>query len=282
MSVAIVCMVNSTAIQSKSTNSTAKSTGNAECGLIPADANATVSQAFEDGEFVWDKTIQGLILGSFFWGYLVTQIPGGWIATKFGGKKVYGLSMLVACVATFVTPIAAETSYVFLMVLRIILGICSGTCFPAMHALWGNWAPPLERSKLTAFTYAGAQVGNVITFPLAAMLCKYGFAGGWPSIFYILGFEGSMVQHYEVFAGVRHYRYENGVHDITNILSCITMNSVDLKVPWCSIMKSLPVYAIIISNMTSDWGAYTLLTNIPSYLKEVLQLDITSVSIIQG
>ena len=51
----------------------------------------------------------------------------------------------------------------------------------------------------------------------------------------------------------------------------------DLKVPWCSIIKSLPVYAIIVSNVTSDWGAYTLLINIPTYLKEVLQLDITTV-----
>lgn len=30
-----------------------------------------------------------------------------------------------------------------------------GTVFPAMHTMWGKWAPPLERSKLTAFTYAG-------------------------------------------------------------------------------------------------------------------------------
>ena len=30
----------------------------------------------------------GLVLASFFWGYLFTQIPGGYISSKFGGKNV--------------------------------------------------------------------------------------------------------------------------------------------------------------------------------------------------
>ena len=34
----------------------------------------------QEGEFVWNKETQGIILGAFFWGYLVTQIPGGWLA----------------------------------------------------------------------------------------------------------------------------------------------------------------------------------------------------------
>ena len=40
----------------------------------------------------------------------------------------------------------------------------------------------------------------------------------------------------------------------------------------------MPVYAIIVSNIACDWGGYTLLTNIPTYMNEVLKLDITSVS----
>lgn len=40
----------------------------------------------------------------------------------------------------------------------------------------------------------------------------------------------------------------------------------------------MPNYAIIVSNITSDWGAYTLLTSIPTYISEVLKFDIASVS----
>ena len=41
--------------------------------------------------------------------------------------------------------------------------------------------------------------------------------------------------------------------------------------------KSLPVWAIIVANFTSDWGLYTLLTNIPTFFKEVLYFDVQSV-----
>ena len=33
-----------------------------------------------------------------------------------------------------------------------------GVTFPAMHAMWSFWAPPLERSKLITFSYEGKYV----------------------------------------------------------------------------------------------------------------------------
>lgn len=282
MSVAIVCMVNKTAIQTNSSKQKSQEAAS-DCGLLSSNSNTSSTSLFEDGEFVWDKTIQGLILGAFFWGYLVTQVPGGWIATKFGGKRVFGWSMFMATVATLLTPLAADVSYVFLTVLRILLGICSGAVFPAMHALWGKWAPPLERSKLTAFTYAGAQVGIVITFPLAGVLCKYGFAGGWPSVFYVLGtanFIWFVIWMFMVSDSPAEHKRISQIEKEYIIMSLAESahkeTGKDLKVPWKKIVTSLPVWAIVVSNVTSDWGAYTLLTNLPTYLNDVLKLDITS------
>ena len=78
---------------------------------------------FQDGDFEWPKEIQGLILASFFWGYAVTQVPGGWLATRFGGKRVFGWSMFITAIATLLCPIAAKFHYILLLVFRFIAGL---------------------------------------------------------------------------------------------------------------------------------------------------------------
>ncbi|XP_050396704.1 sialin isoform X1 [Patella vulgata] len=278
MSVAIVCMVNHTAVKLMS-EKTNQSSDSVEASCAARLANTTSDIA--DGDNDWDKNIQGWVLGAFFWGYLVSQIPAGWLATKIGGKRVLGWNMFAGAVLTLLTPVAANVSYIFLIVIRILLGLTSGVAFPAMHAMWGNWAPPLERSKLTSFTYAGTQLGNAVTFPLAGFLCKYGFAAGWPSIFYVIGTLGLIWfvlwmflvsdtpgQHKRISAIERKY--------IEYSLRESKHQESKPAVPWKAIFTSLPVYAIVVSNTTSDWGAYTLLINIPTYMKEVLKFDIAS------
>ncbi|XP_012942626.1 sialin [Aplysia californica] len=282
LSVAIVCMVNQTAIRSLTAGDNGTDSGSDECAAVSSD-NGTSSDLAEMGSLEWDKTTQGTILGSFFWGYLFGQVPAGWFATKFGGKWVYGITMLIAAVATVFTPLLAEAHYIALIIVRVILGAVTGMTFPAMHAIWGNWAPPLERTKLMTFTYAGAQVGIVIGFPLSGFLCKYGFAGGWPSIFYVTGafsliwavawillVSDSPSTHKRISDAEREYI-------LSSLQSgSVTENKRDIRVPWLKIMTSLPVYAIIIANVASDWGAYTLLTNIPTYISEVLKFDIAA------
>lgn len=50
--------------------------------------NTTASDScFQMAQFNWDPETVGLIHGSFFWGYIVTQIPGGFISNKFAANR---------------------------------------------------------------------------------------------------------------------------------------------------------------------------------------------------
>ncbi len=48
--------------------------------------------------------------------------------------------------------------------------------------------------------------------------------------------------------------------------------------PWKMIFKSVPVWALVITHFGQNWGFYTLLTQMPNYLKNVLNFDLKSVS----
>lgn len=40
----------------------------------------------------WSESQKQLIIGSFFWGYIMTELPGGRLAELIGGHRVFGHS----------------------------------------------------------------------------------------------------------------------------------------------------------------------------------------------
>lgn len=85
------------------------------------NVSVAVSQVME---FDWNEKTQGLVLSSFFWGYVVTQMPGGMFADKYGGKATLGLGMLLSSIGTIITPFVARTyGPAALIVLRVVIGL---------------------------------------------------------------------------------------------------------------------------------------------------------------
>ena len=76
-----------------------------------------------DGEFAWDSTMQGYLLGSFFYGYVITQIPFGILAKRYGSKYFLGVGMLINSLFGLLVPVSAHLGYYYLMGVRFIQGL---------------------------------------------------------------------------------------------------------------------------------------------------------------
>lgn len=66
------------------------------------------------------------LLGSFFWGYVLTELPGGRLAELVGGHRVFGHSMFWASVITLITPVTAHMGFKAMVILRVLLGFMLG------------------------------------------------------------------------------------------------------------------------------------------------------------
>ncbi|XP_064652754.1 sialin-like isoform X2 [Lineus longissimus] len=267
LSVALVAMVNQTGHKEENVSY--------EC---PQDSNGSTVNTDSTGDFNWSPSLQGTILGAFFYGYVVTQIPGGYLSGRFGGKYFFGLGVLTTGILTLLTPLAAKTNVYLFIVLRVLEGIGEGVTYPTMHAMMGKWAPPLERSRLLSVAYAGGQIGTAVSMPITGYLCKYGFAGGWPSVFYVFGsfacvwFIFWMLLVYDSPSVHPWISEEEKVYIISSIGDPVTKKHE--SVPWCGILTSVSVWSMCAAHFGGSYIFYTLLTDLPTYLDVVLHFDL--------
>ena len=78
---------------------------------------------FQTGEFNWDSSTQSLLIGAMFYGYVITQLPGGVLAEKLGARLVFGLTGLLSGIITMATPFIAHWNVKVLVASRVLIGL---------------------------------------------------------------------------------------------------------------------------------------------------------------
>ncbi|KAK7125153.1 hypothetical protein R3I94_019251 [Phoxinus phoxinus] len=272
LSVAMVAMVNGTNDQPSSNSNVSNECPGPSHTL---DNNSQSSDQPGIPRYPWSPETQGMLLGAFFFGYLFTQVPGGYLSGRFGGSLFLGGGVLGTAVLTLLTPLSAQLGAKWLFALRALEGFGEGVTFPAMMAMWSRWAPPLERARLMTFSGAGSNFGAFVALPLTGLICH---TLGWPAVFYSCGGAGclwALAWFLLVSDEPRtHPRISDREKDyiITSIGSQGTPHG--WSVPLVSMLFSVPLWAIIVSQMCSNWSYYTLLTSLPIYMDTVLHFDL--------
>ncbi|KAK7105272.1 sialin-like [Littorina saxatilis] len=239
--------------------------------------NGTIVSILPD--YPWSTDLQGQVLAAFFYGYILSQLPGGFLSNRFGGKYLYGGGILMTAILTLLTPVFTTWSIYLLISARVLEGVFEGVTYPSIHAIWAKWAPPQEKTRLATFAFAGSYFGTVISLPASGALADS--SSGWPAIFYVFGF--TAVVWFMVWcifvteSPAAHPGISNAeLEYIQQSIGYTEEQSKRVHPPWIRMMTSLPAWAIVIAHFAENWGFYTWLTELPSFMKHVLHVDLTS------
>ncbi|XP_018803935.1 PREDICTED: putative inorganic phosphate cotransporter [Bactrocera latifrons] len=235
-------------------------------------------------EYHWSEETKSRILSSFFWGYICTQIPGGMLARRFGGKVMLFSSLSISSIMALLTPLGvAYGDWKLLCFMRFLQGFGQGVTVPSMHTLLAKWAPVTERGSLATYAYSGAQFGTVIMLASSGWLASSFM--GWPSCFYIPGGLGlTWTVLWIIWGASSPSECKNiTVAERALIEGSLQQNTKshddekpNLPIPWKSIFTSVPFLVLMATHCASTWCFWTLLTQIPTYMKSVLGKDIKS------
>jgi ACS family sodium-dependent inorganic phosphate cotransporter len=221
---------------------------------------------------------QGLILSAFFWGYFCTQLIGGWMSDRFGGRRVLGAGVAIWSLATLLTPQAAAISFAVLFAIRVVLGLGEGVNFPAIHSLTARWMLVSERARSLSLNFSGMYLGTVLALLASPMIIA---AFGWPALFYISGALGLVWVLAWMLAAAD--RPEDSRHiscaEIAAITSSRNAEARAGRVPWAKIMREKAVWAIVLAHFCSNFGFNILLLWLPTYLHHTFGVTVARVGI---
>ncbi|KAK9887950.1 hypothetical protein WA026_000248 [Henosepilachna vigintioctopunctata] len=226
-----------------------------------------------------------VILSSFYWGYLLLQIPAGLIGYKYGPKYFIATAFTIGSMFSILAPFLARTfGSTGIIMSRAVQGFSQGFLFPSTHNILSKWTPLPERSRTFAFVYSSTIVGSTLGLPVTGYICSTPL--GWPGVFYFSGTAGLLwsllmfrychnnpQEHPSISSTEKQYIEENVQ---------VNQSNSKLDIPWKSIFTSVPFWAILICNMGNNYGFMTMLAEIPSYMQSVLKFDIKENSLLSA
>ncbi|KAI5652006.1 major facilitator superfamily domain-containing protein [Phthorimaea operculella] len=256
----------------------------------PADVSNTTGEptvkVLRPNLFEWDQATQGFILSGFYYGYAATQVPGGYLAEKFGGKWTLGLGLLSTALFTFITPFVINTFQATgLFILRVLQGMGEGPTMPALMIMLARWVPPHERGFQGALVFGGAQIGNIFGSFMSGILLADGrdvkyvffFFGGFGILWFVLwSLLCYSTPNTHPYISKKELAYLN-----KNVTTAETQTTKD-PVPWKAILRSAPVWALVWAAVGHDWGYYTMVSDLPKYTNDVLKFDIKNTAMLNA
>eukprot|EP01025_Chloroclados_australasicus_P039277 TRINITY_DN4059_c0_g2_i1.p1 TRINITY_DN4059_c0_g2~~TRINITY_DN4059_c0_g2_i1.p1 ORF type:complete len:491 (+),score=64.78 TRINITY_DN4059_c0_g2_i1:26-1474(+) len=240
-------------------------------------------------QFQWTESVQGLIQSAFLWGYLATQMIGGVLADKYGGKRVLAAGIVWFSAASVLLPFAtlASTQYLLGAVLlgRFLVGFGEGVVMPSMTNLVSTYVKPELRASAFGNIFTGFHGGNLVGLVASPFIIEQ---FGWQALFYIFGVIGlpvliiwnSIVPDSSRAVAAQTDKKSEVVNSKIQTGETQSDTSNDKKMVGIGrLLRTPPCWAIFVSHFTNNWGYFILLGWMPTYFSKQLGFNLRDSSL---
>ncbi|KAL7674342.1 hypothetical protein ACOME3_000623 [Neoechinorhynchus agilis] len=240
-----------------------------------------------NGYYSW-KGKNGLILGAFYIGYALLQFAGGYLVARTNAFKTMAFFSALSSLATLIGPFAANLSYKWLFLTRVIVGLGQAVIWPSLYGLAAVWFPKTEKATLLGLQGSSSSLGTVLSLYAGGQFCKVlngpvFYITGWAIFFYILGLCGFVWLVFWYIYGSRSPTTSKKISAIErDFISELTDGSDRIEVPpvpWLQLLRSKEVWGLCFTMTFFDFGLYATYTVIPMYLREALRYSYDEMSI---
>lgn len=121
-------------------------------------------------EFALSDTEVGWMGSAFIWIYAVIGVPLGLAADRWSRKKLLAIGVVVWTAMTAIGGLA--TSFSFLLLTRMGVGIGEAVCAPTGTSWLGDLVPPERRARVLALFMLGVPIGGALSYFLSGPIAQ--------------------------------------------------------------------------------------------------------------
>jgi MFS family permease len=219
-------------------------------------------------EFRIDKIHLGWSISAFVWAYAIFQIPGGWLADRFGPRKI--LSGVLVWWGAFAAATGLAAGAASLAAIRFLFGMGEAAAFPAGSRAIVPWLPDTERAFGQGFQHAGSRLGAALAPLLLVPVLAH---SSWRSPFFVFGALGIVVAILW-FSYYRDYPADHSGVNSEELALLPPFRARKLRhVPWRAILSNRSIWFLCGLYFCYGWILWMFLTWYPTFLTEYRHLS---------
>lgn len=213
--------------------------------------------------------------GSFFvLGYVLFEIPGGWLADRYGARMM--LTRIVVWWSAFTALTGAAWNFTALVAIRFLFGCGEAGAFPGSTSAIARWFPRHELGRAQSIVMFGSRIGFAMTSWVVIALMT---AHGWRSVYWIFAVLGIA---WAVGWGAWFRDTPEGhagVDEAELALICEHRSAAShgSKIHWGALLTDRNVWALCGMYSGYTWGLYFYIQWLPTYLERARGLELPEI-----